>query len=83
MLSHWVVIKDGVIENYQAVVPSTWNCGPRNHDNVAGPYEQSLVGLKIADPKNRWKWCVLSTHSTRAWHVRFILLMLMAVKRYQ
>ncbi|MEY1423217.1 hydrogenase 2 large subunit [Morganella morganii] len=51
MLSHWVVIKDGVIENYQAVVPSTWNCGPRNHDNVAGPYEQSLVGLKIADPE--------------------------------
>ena len=33
MLSHWVVIKDGRIENYQAVVPSTWNAGPRNEQD--------------------------------------------------
>ncbi len=50
-LSHWVVIKDGKIKNYQAVVPSTWNAGPRNQDDKAGPYEASLVGNPIADPE--------------------------------
>jgi hydrogenase large subunit len=51
VLSHWVVIKDGKIENYQAVVPSTWNAGPRDQHEKMGPYEASLVGNPIADPK--------------------------------
>ncbi|ANR80047.1 hydrogenase 2 large subunit [Kosakonia sacchari] len=51
MLSHWIVIKDGKIDNYQAVVPSTWNAGPRNFNDDAGPYELSLVGTPIADPQ--------------------------------
>jgi len=51
MLSHWMVIKDGNIGNYQAVVPSTWNAGPRNAHDEMGPYEQSLVGTPIADPQ--------------------------------
>jgi hydrogenase large subunit len=42
-LGHWVNIKDGKIENYQAVVPSTWNCSPRDKDGVMGPYEAALV----------------------------------------
>lgn len=50
MLSHWMVIKDGIISNYQAVVPSTWNSGPRNFNDDVGPYEQSLVGTPVADP---------------------------------
>ena len=50
MLSHWVVIKDGKIKNYQAVVPSTWNSGPRNQNDVMGPYEQALIGTPVADP---------------------------------
>lgn len=49
MLSHWMVIKNGKIANYQAVVPSTWNSAPRNHNEEAGPYEQALVGTPIAD----------------------------------
>ncbi|AFJ46926.1 hydrogenase 2 large subunit [Shimwellia blattae] len=49
MLSHWVVIKDGKIANYQAVVPSTWNAGPRNFDDQPGPYEQALVGTVVQD----------------------------------
>ncbi len=39
MLSHWVVIRDGKIANYQCVVPSTWNAGPRAEDGAPGPYE--------------------------------------------
>lgn len=49
MLSHWVVINKGVIENYQAVVPSTWNAGPEDAAGKKGPYETSLVGTKISD----------------------------------
>ncbi|MBK9518176.1 MAG: nickel-dependent hydrogenase large subunit [Anaeromyxobacter sp.] len=50
-LSHWCVIEDGKLKNYQCVVPSTWNAGPRDADGVAGPYEACLVGNPIADPK--------------------------------
>jgi hydrogenase large subunit len=48
-LSHWIVIEDGAIKNYQAVVPSTWNAGPRDAKNQPGPYEASLVGNPVAD----------------------------------
>lgn len=51
LLSHWVVINGGTIKNYQAVVPSTWNSGPRNAHDEPGPYEASLVGTPIADPE--------------------------------
>ncbi len=48
-LSHWIVIQDGKIANYQAVVPSTWNAGPRDEKDQPGPYEASLVGNTVAD----------------------------------
>jgi len=51
VLSHWIVIKDGKIANYQAVVPSTWNSAPRNSQEKPGPYEASLVGTPVADPQ--------------------------------
>lgn len=49
VLSHWVVIKGEKIKNYQAVVPSTWNAGPRNGKDQLGPYEAALIGNPIAD----------------------------------
>lgn len=49
MLSHWVRIKNGKVENYQAVVPSTWNAGPRDSQGKKGPYEMSLIGTKVAN----------------------------------
>ena len=51
VLSHWVVIQDGKIANYQAVVPSTWNAGPRDENDELGPYEASLIGNPVADPE--------------------------------
>jgi quinone-reactive Ni/Fe-hydrogenase large subunit len=48
-LGHWVVIKDGKIENYQAVVPSTWNAAPRDYKGRMGAYEAALIGTKVAD----------------------------------
>ncbi len=50
-LGHWVKIKDGKIENYQAVVPSTWNASPRDGKGRMGAYEAALVGTKVADPE--------------------------------
>ncbi len=50
-LGHWVHIKDGVIANYQCVVPSTWNAGPRDANGQPGPYEQAIVGNPVADPE--------------------------------
>ena len=50
-LGHWIVMKDGKIENYQQVVPSTWNLGPRDGKDQLGPVEESLIGTPIADPK--------------------------------
>jgi hydrogenase large subunit len=41
-LGHWIVIEDGKIANYQAVVPSTWNAGPRDGSGQAGAYEAAL-----------------------------------------
>ncbi len=51
-LSHWVVIRDGKIANYQAVVPSTWNAGPRDDKGQPGPYESSLIGNPVADAEH-------------------------------
>jgi len=50
-LGHWVVIKDGKIQNYQAVVPSTWNASPRDYKDRMGAYEAALIGTKVANPK--------------------------------
>ncbi|MCW9058216.1 MAG: nickel-dependent hydrogenase large subunit [Gammaproteobacteria bacterium] len=50
-LAHWVVIKDGLIDNYQAVVPSTWNAGPRDSEGQDGPYEAALKGHRLHDAK--------------------------------
>ncbi|HET7294434.1 MAG TPA: nickel-dependent hydrogenase large subunit [Vicinamibacteria bacterium] len=49
-LGHWVHIKDGAIANYQCIVPSTWNAGPRDAQGQRGPYEAALVGTPVADP---------------------------------
>jgi len=50
-LGHWIRIENGAIKNYQAVVPSTWNAGPRCAAGKLGPYESSLIGTPVADEK--------------------------------
>jgi [NiFe] hydrogenase large subunit len=50
-LGHWVEIEDKKIKNYQYVVPSTWNLGPRDEKGKLGPVEEALIGTPIADPK--------------------------------
>jgi Ni,Fe-hydrogenase I large subunit len=48
-LGHWIRIENSTIANYQAVVPSTWNCSPRDKNGKRGPYEESLVGTRLAN----------------------------------
>ncbi len=50
-LAHWVQIEDKKIKNYQAVVPTTWNAGPRDAKGQRGAYEASLLKTPIADPE--------------------------------
>ncbi len=50
-LAHWIVIEDEKIANYQAVVPSTWNAGPRDAEGQPGAYEAALAGHYLHDPK--------------------------------
>ncbi len=49
-LGHWLTIEDGRIANYQAVVPTTWNAGPRDAQGQPGPYEAALKGQTLAVP---------------------------------
>ncbi len=49
-LGHWVKIKDGKIDNYQAVVPTTWNGSPRDPKGGIGAFEASLLDTPMADP---------------------------------
>ena len=58
-LGHWVVIKNREIDNYQMVVPTTWNASPRDHLGQPGAYEMSLVGHTLAKPE--WPLEILRT----------------------
>ena len=49
-LGHWIVIKDGRIENYQAVVPTTWNGSPRDPAGNIGAFEAALMNTPVAVP---------------------------------
>ncbi|MBP3438320.1 MAG: nickel-dependent hydrogenase large subunit [Sutterella sp.] len=50
-LGHWCVIRDTRIENWQAIVPTTWNASPRSSKGEKGAFEQSLIGTPVADEK--------------------------------
>jgi Ni,Fe-hydrogenase I large subunit len=50
-LGHWVHIVSGEIANYQCVVPSTWNAGPRDAAGRRGPYEEALLRTPVAVPE--------------------------------
>ena len=48
-LGHWIQVKNGKIDNYQAVVPTTWNASPRDPEGQIGAYEAALLGTPMAD----------------------------------
>jgi [NiFe] hydrogenase large subunit len=50
-LGHWIKVEGKKIANYQYVVPSTWNLGPRCAKGKPSPVEEALIGTPVADPK--------------------------------
>jgi len=61
-LGHWIRIQDQKIENYQCVVPTTWNASPRDAQGNIGAYEAALLGVPMADPKT------IYGPGVRLWH---------------
>jgi ferredoxin hydrogenase large subunit/hydrogenase large subunit len=51
-LGHWIEIRNGKISRYQCVVPTTWNCSPRDDEGRPGALEQALAGTSVLDPEN-------------------------------
>lgn len=51
-LGHWASIKDSKLERYQLVVPTTWNCSPRDSNGNLGPAEQAVVDTSVTAPEN-------------------------------
>ena len=50
-LAHWIKIKDTKIDNYQCVVPTTWNGSPRDNEGNIGAFEASLMNTKVERPE--------------------------------
>ncbi len=50
-LGHWAAIRDGKIDLYQCVVPTTWNASPRDPKGQIGAYEAALMNTKMAIPE--------------------------------
>ncbi|APG87080.1 uptake hydrogenase large subunit (plasmid) [Sinorhizobium americanum CCGM7] len=49
-LAHWIKIKEGRIDNYQCVVPTTWNGSPRDPAGNIGAFEAALLDMPMSDP---------------------------------
>ena len=66
-LGHWIVIEDQKIANYQAVVPTTWNAGPRDAGRRRRPLRGRAQGPHAGHTRSsRWRSCAPSTASTPA-----------------
>ncbi|MCR5846335.1 MAG: nickel-dependent hydrogenase large subunit [bacterium] len=48
-LYHFERIKNNEIQDYQIIIPTTWNISPRDADGVKGPMEQALIGCPVDD----------------------------------
>lgn len=51
-LGHWIEIKNHKISRYECIVPTTWNCSPKDDNDTFGPMEYALKGTAIADADN-------------------------------
>lgn len=71
-LAHWIVIGNEKIANYQCVVPSDWNAGPRDPDASPAPTRRRSPATPSTIPSSRSKCCAPSTASTRASPARCI-----------
>ena len=52
-LLHYIRLKDHKIDKYECVVPTTWNCSPRDDKGTPGALESALIGTKVQNPKEQ------------------------------
>ncbi len=50
-LGHWLTVSNGKIDNYQMIVPTTWNGSPRAVKGDRGAWEEALIGTPVRDPE--------------------------------
>jgi hydrogenase large subunit len=48
-LGHWIRVDGGKVSNYQCVVPTTWNAGPKDLFDQHGTIEQAIMGTQVQD----------------------------------
>jgi Ni,Fe-hydrogenase I large subunit len=52
-LLHYIRIKNHKIDKYECVVPTTWNCSPRDDKGNPGALESALIGTGVKDPESQ------------------------------
>ncbi len=52
-LLHYIRLENGKIDKYECVVPTTWNCSPRDDKGAPGAMESALMGTRIATPEEQ------------------------------
>ena len=52
-LLHYIRIKNHKIDHYDCVVPTTWNCSPRDDKGTPGALESALIGTWVEDPEQQ------------------------------
>lgn len=50
-LANWISIENKVINHYNIITPSGWNCSPTDSKGVRGAIEQALIGTEIQNPE--------------------------------
>ncbi len=52
-LLHYIRIENHKIAKYECVVPTTWNCSPRDNEGNPGALESALIGIRVKDPETQ------------------------------
>lgn len=52
-LLHYIRLKDHKVEKYECVVPTTWNCSPRDDRDTPGALESALIGTRVEKPEEQ------------------------------
>jgi hydrogenase large subunit len=50
-LGHWISVENKLINHYNIITPSAWNCSPTDSNGVKGVVEQALIGTEIKNIK--------------------------------
>lgn len=52
-LLHYIKVENKKIAKYECVVPTTWNCSPRDDSGQPGAMESALIGTRVETPEEQ------------------------------